>query len=1166
MTTRAGEALGTVFRNPDTNRPIDFLGKTHRRLILSGRVEIPVGYLITPTNRIKSYTNARLTYYKKKNPGFIFDPPTRTFVSPFGVGFDTIQPSTKVSRETRMAKNTYAIRIEGEYILQGRWETKDGDFIRCIRVRGLQNKDKEIQKIIKELEERRTNSSKIIAVGNVHDRIVSLGDCMYDDDFYMSVPMFQKQPPRLLGLEGIDYNVNTGKGMCCIDAIMSRYGGIIPNLTKIKILDSFKKTDYWREVEMTTGHTIAHVQHFCDKYHIKHWVLDLEGHIIHRRLCKSKKYPALVYIFANNHMYLIQDKAVIKSITNSQKETKVFSNATVQRGIAQMEEKRQKMKEYAYEIDTPWDRILDTQPETNIFYTLETLEPIVQYLFQTRNSMVLTGTVKEGNITRVKITDDIFLYANPHIREVMNACEGLGIEFTNQTLESLTFELFAKSVPNHVKSSYSPEIFEVFRNEKTTVFRDTWATPSGNYPVYGVDLRRCYMNILKRVDIVFPLYCPLDEVEVYHGENLEVGFYYIHTSNYMPCKGNGWYREFMLEELTRLGEIFKITHKLIPSRTYERGYFTEFMNELEKGGNVGKQMARRFTGVLGKKNKRKETVKFSTSFDTMIKKCCADSNTDFRPICKGLYRLDTCKEIKMLEDDLPIYLSMINAAMIELNRLVLKVGGKLLKTKTDCVLVENPTWLPSPVDKKYRLETVNEDEIYNVGKVFLCDREYTDVPRKWTYTERNTVLDLGGGFLTNGRPGSGKSWILREMKTLLESKGLTYIVCAPTHAASNNVGGRTFHNIFGMNVDTGKVCEKALNVVKNTDYLLIDECSMLSEQMLSVLVLLKRMKPSMKICLFGDYNQYEPVEVRDTTPKMYEKIRALVSGCKSYDSQKGYTNDLDTDYVYGLLDACKNRSVVSGIEFDWNCDYPKTKPSLDRLDNTRGHCKGNLRFVTEYENWLRGDKGYCRCVFNKVERDYEKCSVLKYLCDGNRLELTEYMRATDMNDILDGDYSRGFGDRRDVDIHLVYTNRKRKELNAICMDRWAGSGKNVLEVAYTGNDTTGRGGQDVKLMVGMPVYAIRTDKKIGIFNSEKFKVSGITDGVSLIGENKTIHVSCEDFMYRFVVGFATTTHKCQGITINEPYAIWEWRVMSTRGRYVAVSRASSYGLINVIGL
>ena len=104
-------------------------------------------------------------------------------------------------------------------------------------------------------------------------------------------------------------------------------------------------------------------------------------------------------------------------------------------------------------------------------------------------------------------------------------------------------------------------------------------------------------------------------------------------------------------------------------------------------------------------------------------------------------------------------------------------------------------------------------------------------------------------------------------------------------------------------------------------------------------------------------------------------------------------------------------------------------------------------------------------------------------------------------------------------------------------------------------------------MVGMPVYAIRTDKKIGIFNSEKFKVSGLrTDGVSLIGDNKEINVSCEDFMHRFVVGFASTTHKCQGITIHEPYAIWEWRVMSTRGRYVAVSRASSYGLINVIGL
>ena len=127
-------------RNPDTNRQITFLGPTHRRLILGGRVEVPLGYLITPTNLVKPYTNARLTYYKKKNPGYIFDPPTRTFVNPFGVGFDTIETPTRVPREVRMRNNTYAIRIEGEYTVQGKWEIKDGNFIRCTRIRGLQNK------------------------------------------------------------------------------------------------------------------------------------------------------------------------------------------------------------------------------------------------------------------------------------------------------------------------------------------------------------------------------------------------------------------------------------------------------------------------------------------------------------------------------------------------------------------------------------------------------------------------------------------------------------------------------------------------------------------------------------------------------------------------------------------------------------------------------------------------------------------------------------------------------------------------------------------------------------------------------------------------------------------------------------------------------------------
>ena len=437
--------------------------------------------------------------------------------------------------------------------------------------------------------------------------------------------------------------MDTGKGKCCIDAILGRYGFVIPNLTPEKVLDCFRESDYDRVVEMNSGHTIQMVQRFCERYHVKHWALDLDGNIIHRWLCKSKKYPVLVYIYANNHMYIIQDKAVIKSITNSHKEIKTCSNAMVQRGIKHMENVNEQMKNYAFECDTPWEEILDTNPETNVFYTMESLEPIIKYLYTECGVVPVNATTRNGNITRMKLKDDIYLYANPNVRTVMEACEGLDIDFTNQTLESLTLEFFKKTNPNHIKSSYNPETFNVFRRENTTVFRDTWGQPQGwayfnernddgelaggsiqmercvapqlamvvgKYvnenvgKVVGVDIRSCYPNILKSFDVVFPLYCPLDEVEIYCGEALEVGFYFVETKNYMPCKGNGWYREFMVKELKEMGEEYTITHKLIPSRVYPQGYFNDFITALQKGGGVGKQNGKAVFGNSGEERQK----------------------------------------------------------------------------------------------------------------------------------------------------------------------------------------------------------------------------------------------------------------------------------------------------------------------------------------------------------------------------------------------------------------------------------------------------------------------------------------------------------------------------------------------------------------------------------
>ena len=53
-------------------------------------------------------------------------------------------------------------------------------------------------------------------------------------------------------------------------------------------------------------------------------------------------------------------------------------------------------------------------------------------------------------------------------------------------------------------------------------------------------------------------------------------------------------------------------------------------------------------------------------------------------------------------------------------------------------------------------------------------------------------------------------------------------------------------------------------------------------------------------------------------------------------------------------------------------------------------------------------------------------------------------------------------------------------------------------------------------------------------------------------------------MKHFVVAYAMTNHKVQGITIRQPYNIYEWNKMDTRARYTAYSRTADAEFVRII--
>ena len=83
-----------------------------------------------------------------------------------------------------------------------------------------------------------------------------------------------------------------------------------------------------------------------------------------------------------------------------------------------------------------------------------------------------------------------------------------------------------------------------------------------------------------------------------------------------------------------------------------------------------------------------------------------------------------------------------------------------------------------------------------------------------------------------------------------------------------------------------------------------------------------------------------------------------------------------------------------------------------------------------------------------------------------------------------------------------------------------------------------------------------------------FKVNDIDKKNNLIyisNHYKTnIVVPFNKFQQWFHVAYCITSHKSQGQTINKPYTIHDWELMSETCKYVSLSRASVFDYVNII--
>jgi predicted AAA+ superfamily ATPase len=118
------------------------------------------------------------------------------------------------------------------------------------------------------------------------------------------------------------------------------------------------------------------------------------------------------------------------------------------------------------------------------------------------------------------------------------------------------------------------------------------------------------------------------------------------------------------------------------------------------------------------------------------------------------------------------------------------------------------------------------------------------------------IIKSNESYFVTGPGGSGKTTLLKQLQQELTKQEKQYTSLCPTNIAALLVGGMTIHKFAAKSKKQSQVQNLDL------DYIFVDEVSMLGEVFYKFLMMIKKLKPDIKLIISGDYNHLKPVNDR----------------------------------------------------------------------------------------------------------------------------------------------------------------------------------------------------------------------------------------------------------------------------------------------------------------
>jgi ATP-dependent exoDNAse (exonuclease V) alpha subunit len=160
-----------------------------------------------------------------------------------------------------------------------------------------------------------------------------------------------------------------------------------------------------------------------------------------------------------------------------------------------------------------------------------------------------------------------------------------------------------------------------------------------------------------------------------------------------------------------------------------------------------------------------------------------------------------------------------------------------------------------------------------------------------------------------------------------------------------------------------------------------------------------------------------------------------------------------------------------------------------------------------------------------------------------------------------------FGEKQ-TNLNICATNAKIIQINRKWMDKCKPENDNDWMVCKATEAALRDHCQDIICYSGLPVIARRTRVSDKFYNGEMWRVDSFDNKeINLISDDtdqREITVCKKEFASLFRPAYAISAHKAQGQTLRREFTIWKWSLMTNRHRYVAVSRGTVLGHVNIV--